>query len=302
MRKFLNHVLGFSRKEYQGIVVLIFLIIVVMLVPYVYKQFSKPGPVYDKQFAKDMQEVLHAEKVSRRKVNYDDYSGGDRRNRSYYLFDPNNLPVAGWKKLGLSERQIRVIKNYEAKGGRFYKPEDLSKIYSISAGEYERLKPFIRIQARTKDSTGNSYQREAFASVSRAKASVAVELNSADSAVLLSVKGIGPAFASRIIKYRNRLGGFHTKEQLREVYGIDSARYQSLSTQVRIDVASIKKINVNTATAADFNRHPYLSYKQINAIVQYRQQHGAYGSIADLKKIPILGEEILRKIEPYLTF
>jgi competence protein ComEA len=74
-----------------------------------------------------------------------------------------------------------------------------------------------------------------------------VEVNSADSAGLTKIYGIGPAFASRIIKYRNRLGGFYSKEQLKEVYGLDAEKYAEVREQVRIDPAKVKKVNVNTA-------------------------------------------------------
>jgi competence protein ComEA len=126
--------------------------------------------------------------------------------------------------------------------------------------------------------------------------------NVADSAALESIRGIGPAFASRILKYRNRLGGFYKKEQLMEVYGLDSAMFGLLEGQILVDPSSIRTININTATFEEMKKHPYLTYKQMNAIIQYRKQHGSYHSIVDLTKIAILNDEILRKIEPYLTY
>ena len=129
-----------------------------------------------------------------------------------------------------------------------------------------------------------------------------VELNSADSAALETVNGIGPAFASRIIKYRSRLGGFNSKEQLREVYGIDSAKYQALQSQVNVDAGSIQKININTAQFGDLKKNPYLSFKQMNALIQYRKQHGNYSSVADLRKVLILNDEVLARLAPYLSF
>lgn len=116
-----------------------------------------------------------------------------------------------------------------------------------------------------------------------------------------TVRGIGPAFASRIIKYRNRLGGFHSKDQLREVYGLDSIKYEQIKDQLRVS-GTIRKININTSTFNELKTHPYLNYKQINAIIQYRKQHGNYTDIDDLHQVSILNPEFLRKIAPYLSF
>ncbi|MFC3559709.1 ComEA family DNA-binding protein [Pedobacter jamesrossensis] len=134
------------------------------------------------------------------------------------------------------------------------------------------------------------------------KALVIVDFNSADSAKLDEIKGVGPAFASRILKYRERLGGFYKKEQLMEVYGLDSLKYAEIKDQISINLSSIRTTNINTADFNALKSSPYLSYKQINAIIQYRKQHGNYNAINDLKKIVILTPQILDKIAPYITF
>ena len=127
-----------------------------------------------------------------------------------------------------------------------------------------------------------------------------IELNTADSLALDQVSGIGPAFASRILKYRERLGGFYAIEQLKEVYGVDSAHFAQWLPQLALNTAAIRKIDINTASFEELKRHPYLSYKQINALIQYRKQHGAYANLSDLKTIPLFTDEILRKLAPYI--
>jgi len=129
-----------------------------------------------------------------------------------------------------------------------------------------------------------------------------IELNTADSAKLTELHGIGPAFAKRIVGYRSRLGGFYRKEQLEEVFGLDSEKYAGLQAQVKVDPSQIKKIRINKVDFDALKYFPYLSFKQMNAIIQFREQHGNYESIRDMKNIAILDNEILRKIEPYLVF
>lgn len=206
-----------------------------------------------------------------------------------FPFNPNGLSVQQWEQLGLSEHQANVIKHYESKGGRFYSNEDVKKIYAITADDYKRLEPYIQIP-------------EADITTKKLKPGEVIELNSADSAKLTQVRGIGASFAVRIIRYRGRLGGFYHKEQLKEVFGIDSLKYAEIKDQVSVDPNKVSRININTISFDQLRIFPYLGYKQVNAIIQYRMQHGNYTSIADMKNIAILDDKILAKIEPYLNF
>ncbi|RZJ80960.1 MAG: hypothetical protein EOO20_25560, partial [Chryseobacterium sp.] len=127
-------------------------------------------------------------------------------------------------------------------------------------------------------------------------------INTADSAQLDEIKGIGGTFAKRILKYRERLGGFYKKEQLMEVYGLDSAKYDEIRDQITLSRIALRIVNINTAQFNDLKSNPYLSYKQINAIIQYRKQHGNYNNPSDLKKIVILNQKIIDQITPYISF
>jgi len=136
----------------------------------------------------------------------------------------------------------------------------------------------------------------------KAAPGVIIELNTADSVKLTELPGIGNSFARRIISYRERLGGFVRKEQLREVFGLDSEKYAAMRAQITVDPSLIKKIPINTVTFEQLSHFPYLSYKQMNAIIQFRKQHGEYESLADLKNIAIMDDATLEKIKPYITF
>lgn len=127
-------------------------------------------------------------------------------------------------------------------------------------------------------------------------------MNSADSAQLTRVHGIGGSFAIRIIRYRNRLGGFDNKKQLMEVYGIDTTKYKEINDQLTIDQSKIIKIPINTVSFASLRQCPYLNYKQASAIIEYRTQHGRYSSIDDVKNVVIITPGTLTKIAPYLSY
>jgi competence ComEA-like helix-hairpin-helix protein len=83
---------------------------------------------------------------------------------------------------------------------------------------------------------------------------------------------------------------------------MDSIKYDQLKDQIQVNTELVRRLNINTFTFEEIRHHPYLTYKQMNAIIQYRTQHGLYKSIDDLRKIAILNEEIIRKIEPYFSF
>ena len=285
--KSLRQYFNFSQKELNGVLVLLIVLVFVWLIPIFLNQTPDSFDVEKakKEIAEFERNLVPDKVYSYREVEL-------KQGRATYThFDPNGLPAERWKQLGLSEKQIAVIKRFEAKGGHFYKKEDVKKMYVISPETYAKLEPYIQIAPP-------QFEQK----ITPIKASkVRIELNTADSLALDQVSGIGPAFASRILKYRERLGGFYALEQLKEVYGVDSAHFAQWLPQLGLNTAVIRKIDINAASFEELKRHPYLSYKQINALIQYRKQHGAYTNLSDLKNIPLFTDEILRKLAPYLN-
>lgn len=160
----------------------------------------------------------------------------------------------------------------------------------------------IAVLNQSQKSQGDDHEAKAVPSYKKADPKEVIELNTADSAKLTELKGIGPSFAHRIVNYRNRLGGFVSKEQLKEVFGMDDDRYAGLQAQVSVDASHINKIHINKVDFDGLKHFPYLSFKQMNAIIQFREQHGDYASLNDMRNIAILNDEILRKIGPYIDF
>lgn len=286
MKTKVKNYLSITKKEWNGLVVLVVLILLVLAAPYVYRLFRTEPIINFKDFDKAVAQLSKAGPQTFSKDN----PGSDIKipHPVMFPFDPNNLTVEQWELLGLSERQANVVKHYQAKGGRFYSKEDVKKIYAITAADYQHLESYINIpeEARTK----------------KAKPGEVIELNSADSARLTELKGIGPSFATRILRYRGRLGGFFHKEQLKEIYSIDSLKYADVRDQVSVNPREVKKININAISFDQLRLFPYLTYNQVNAIIQYRAQHGNYTAIADMENIVLLDKPTIHKIEPYINF
>jgi DNA uptake protein ComE-like DNA-binding protein len=128
------------------------------------------------------------------------------------------------------------------------------------------------------------YTKKAFAE----RPPLMIEINTADSALLVRLYGIGPSFAGRILKYRGMLGGFFSTDQLLEVYGMDSSRYNGILPNIHTDTSLIKKIAVNEADFKTLLQHPYLDYETVKLIVNYREHTG-----------PITCSDTLRKVIAY---
>ena len=129
---------------------------------------------------------------------------------------------------------------------------------------------------------------------------LSLDINLSDSLQFTQLHGIGKVFSSRIVRYRNWLGGFHSKKQLLEVYGIDSTLLARISPNIVLASSTLQKININTANYKVLAAHPYISYKMAKSIVKYRDHHGPFKALSDLKGIHLIDEELFRKIAFYI--
>ena len=285
--------LNFTRGQRNGLIVLSFFIMLFVFVPYGFKYLKKD---YTSTFYRFEEEIDKAKIVQEQK---DD----ENIKFSLFNFNPNTASEQEFKRLGLNNKQIKQILNYRNKNGYFYKKEDFSKIYAIDDVSYKRLESYIVIpnRKRTKKQVKNKkrsfHKKEPISSKS-----VSVEINSANTEQLKTVRGIGETFAKRIINYRNSLGGFVSKKQLLEVYGFNKEKYEQIKGQVWLDLADVRKIKVNFSTAIDFERHPYFSKKQAKEVIKNRTYKGRYKSKEDFKIRLKFSDELMTKIEKYLEF
>ncbi len=218
-----------------------------------------------------------------------------------FRFDPNTLDKEGWQRLGLSSKQAQVIINYRNKGGRFYKKEDLKKIYSLHEEKLQEILPYAEIAELEKSdfvAAKPNFERKEFAK----KRIRVVEINSSDSLAFMELHGIGPSFSRRIVRFREALGGFVKVEQIAEVYGLPEETFQDILPYLSIDTSLVKRLEINHVNQSDLGKHPYVKYKRAQTIINYRKQHGAFKSMADLRKVLSLDEDFFRKIELYLDF
>ncbi len=297
IKQWFSEYFNFNRREFNGLMTLIFLILLVMAFPYVYQWIKPEEPITKaEQLAVLKLSLADQERLVQLNTYKKRFDGRVTKRYRLFVFDPNKIGQADWEKLGLSPKQAKAILKYRDKGGRFRKTQDLQKMYTINEVLYKRLVPYVSIA--NEEETGKRLRHPVYVKPELA----AVEINGADTIELDKIKGIGMVFANRIVKYRERIGGFYKKEQLMEVFGLDSVKYNEIKGQVTLDAGKLKKININTAQFDDFKNHPYIKYKQVNALIQYRKQHGNYSNIADVYKVAIMNQETVSRLSPYLEF
>ena len=222
----------------------------------------------------------------------------DERKFSLFPFDPNQISIADWQKLGLSEAQANSIIKYREKGGSFKVKSDLKRMYVVSKERYAAWEPYIQLPdhwsapktERTESKARSSYEN------------ITLDLNLADSAEFTKLRGIGPVYASRIVKFRNALGGFYSTDQLTEVWGLTDSVLNRLRPQLKLTETKLSKLKINQLEAAELKSHPYLGWQEANAIVNYRKQHGPFREAKELSKIYSIGDSLIKKVSPYLKF
>lgn len=304
----------FTRKERKAVLFLMILIIVITLLPELLPKEKPIDLLSPEQSEKELQQL--AEVMIDRKELQDGEEGSGRKpfhNNSFeagktyslFPFDPNTISEKEWKKLGISDRTTLTIQRYLAKGGRFRKPRDIEKIYGIRPEQVSRLLPYVQIESveKTENTVVSEKTKEFFLNNKKEKSitTATIDINTADTSMLISLPGIGTKLARRIIHFREKLGGFYIVNQLAETFGLPDSTFQKNRFRFTCDGSMVRKININTASPTELKQHPYISWNIANAIVAYRQQHGLYHSTQQLEQITIVDPGLLVKLLPYLS-
>ncbi|ANE52804.1 ComEA family DNA-binding protein [Flavisolibacter tropicus] len=302
-KQILRDYLTFTKKDRIGIYFVLSLILIICFLPRFFSRTYHPPTPIDPTIARMLDTVQHqnetnSETRSITSYNYEPSSMPGFTKGKRFVFDPNTLPAEGWAKLGLRERTIRTIINYRNKGGRFYKPEDLQKIWGLPEGFYNYIANYIQVTS-VESKYERNYTNPTYTYERKEKKIEIVDINSADTGAYIALPGIGSKLANRIVNFRDKLGGFHSIEQIKETYGLPDSTYQAIKGYLQLNTLSVKKFNLNTATKEELKAHPYIKWQLANAIIEYRNQHGEFKTIEDLKKILIIDEATYTKISPY---
>ncbi|MGM9774705.1 MAG: ComEA family DNA-binding protein [Candidatus Egerieousia sp.] len=249
---------------------------------------------------------------------YSNYNRG-RKLIERFIFDPNTITSDSLQALGLSEKQALTIIHYREKGGRFKRAEDFKKMYVIGEKLYAELEPYIKIRSGT-DKYDKSVERrpvlfrEMGNELSKLKKDSIcgrtaysrkeiqpIDLNEADSAELVSIKGIGPYFAREILRYRSKLTSYASIEQLLEIPKMSEDRLAPLRKYLFVHPSGIKKFSIAAADYDFLKRHPYIGAYTARGILLFKEQYGADScTLEKLVSNGVVSKSSADKLLPYM--
>ncbi len=285
-------VFGFSKTETNGFLVLMLLVFAVAVIPRVYFHFYVPDFDSGESLSLWVLEMEKSIKVEEERKKKEEFN----TKRKNVFVDPNSDSAEKLVEAGFPEKMANRIVNYRSKGGQFRKREDLKKIYGFSDELYDKVKATIVIPERNK----LEESIEVYAAVDLEE-NFSFDLNTATSEELQKVRGIGEVLSKRILKYRELLGGYQDITQLNEVYGLKPEVISEISKHCSI-ITPHNQISLNkTDSIKVLASHPYIDYGLAKIIINYREVHGDFGDISELKNIKVLDDSLYHKIAPYLS-
>ncbi|MCF8247701.1 MAG: helix-hairpin-helix domain-containing protein [Saprospiraceae bacterium] len=314
----------YTRLERNAGIVLCLLCAVAYSLPLFYPWLSPAtGRLDFSEVQRVAASILPIQKTEAAKGNYVAFRGHENtspRQLETFNFDPNTASKDDLMRLGLSSRTAQTILNYRAKGGHFYKKEDLKRMYTIRPEDYARLEAFVQIPPRPGSGkyedfskkaenqgvvTATSFEEKPFApqNFSKKNTTAMVDINAATVEDWQQIRGIGPGWAKRIVNFREKLGGFTSAAQVSETFGLPDSVFQKMLPQLQAGSPVFKLIKLNAATLDELKIHPYLSSFQATILFNYRTQHGNFTDFASLKKVKAgFTDEDWRRLEPYFSY
>lgn len=247
-------------------------------------------------------------------LNRHDKAGSERRPRPHHRkrrytdwrlpvappaqFDPNADDSATMVMSGLPPYVARNIVRYRAKGGTFRRADDLTRIYGMDSTLFNSIRPYITIhptpEAETLHATAVAYHP-----VEKYPEGTVIDINAADTAMLMKIPGIGRGYSAMILAYRRRLGGFVSPSQVNEIDNLPRgfAKWFKVAPDF-----SPGKININRASIERLRDHPYLDFYQARAIIEWRRKYGDLRSLQQLSILEEFSDSTLDRIAPYIEF
>jgi len=298
LRKQFRYFFGFSKTEANGSIILIAIIILFSFLPLVTRYYQTQITVHeDYQWMLDsIGQQIDAQLIF-------DTASTEKEDGPSSEFDPNNITVKELIGFGLSEEVSNRWLKYLNAGGKFLRKEEVKKIYGLTDEDYSRMQKFIFIPPIPQVTKAFGEERiESVEVKAKTKTTLSFNMNLVDSVELEEIRGIGKVLSSRIIRFRNNLGGFVTMAQLEEVYGIEDYALTNLKQAAFIaDEYLPKQLNINIFSIEELAKHPYVGFQEAKVIVAFRDQHGKFESANDLLRIHTIDSTWLNRVSPYLS-
>lgn len=206
-----------------------------------------------------------------------------------------------WINAGMSKRMAATTVKFLSKGGSFNKPEDLLKIYGMDTSIYERIKTQVQFPSSQDYGTHGKEMPNEENLTLESHVIQNVALNSSTVQDWKQLPGVGSSYAYRIVNFREKLGGFHSIEQINEVYGLPDSLLGKIREYLIVDDFQ-PTIKINTYSKDELAAHPFMDFKTAGLIVTFRKQHGRFNDFRDLQKMFGIDKKTLDKLQAYLIY
>ncbi|MBR1387501.1 MAG: helix-hairpin-helix domain-containing protein [Alloprevotella sp.] len=289
-----------TKRGYVALLVVLFMILIGIMV--VSNVNRKQEPAFQPE-AIDSTQLMHFRDALKDKPYSSDYAADNSFYSSEpatFYFNPNTCDSATFVRLGLKPWMARNAMKYRKAGGYWKSADDFRRLYGLSDADFERLRPFIQIDAPGKEPAAVA-QPDTFTAKYPQKylPGMRIDINTCDTLALRGIPGIGAYYARKIYEYRTRLGGFHSLTQLHDIEGLPDGISDYLYIQ---SDAVLTRIHINSASFKTLVRHPYLNYEQTRDIVNYIKKYGPLKSWNDLQFSSHFTEKDFQRLAPYFDF
>ena len=201
--------------------------------------------------------------------------------QSLFYFDPNSIDSAHALLLGMGPRQVATLMHYRIKGGRFYKKQDLFKLYGLSKDIIEKLLPYVVINTQTRPNTFNQHYRYKIKIDTKNRAFTydntnnwKLDINTASEKQWIQLAKFNSSIAGNIIRYRNYLGGFTNLNQLKKVYGLTENEFFRIVPHLKIENINSVMPNANSMNFMKWKSLGLFSDREIFVILKTRKENG----------------------------
>ncbi len=306
----LKNIFTFTKSEKNGALVLLAIVILLIIFPYIYDLFSVKKEYDYNAFKKEVAEFEASLKSAENK------KGSNRLDNAImarydslklFTFNPNSTTVEQWKRLGLTDKQIKTIEKYKTKGGKFFEKDDFKRMYGIRETQYEILKPFINLPDKHERSIASANQIPQEESDNESETEIALfnfDPNQTTAEQWKSL-GLSDKQISTIEKYTSKGGKFFKKEDFKKIYGISEELYAKLEPFIQIAdnkkiiTASeeVKAININSLSQEELEENKAFK-RYAKSIVKYRELLGGYYKKEQLLEVYGMTQEAYDKISP----
>lgn len=300
--KFIRNYFNFNSIEVKGIR---FWMIVFFIFSFIYllvgKLLKRKDQIKSNEYILKAQEYTINTVFDTSKVKEDPIFRSESINylkdKKISFFNPNFISKQDWIEIGLSEKQANVIMNYKSMGGVFKSKDDLKKMYVINDYIYNKIEPYLVFESSRVDEPVSTI-KETIPVTHK----ITIDINNASKEDWMKLNGIGDKLSDRIILFKDKLGGFYSINQIKEVYGLSEETFNNIKPNLVFNNSTVRKISINHADYSELSSHPYIKGKLAGEIINYRKKNGTIKSKLDLINSKLMSESDVEKLNPYIDY